>query len=152
MATKPPKGTKEKAEKTQASRPPASTLRQCASGTTRPGAASCASSQKAPAQTRLAKPKIQKTPSHGITFARRGPKQTAMDCPAVPSPNRPSARPCFSGGNHLFVELTPTAKLEPATPRKKPPISSPAYECTSAIQAAGKMAKAMSSAKTRLPP
>src|SRR6516165_1335 len=48
--------------------------------------------------------------------------------PPMPMPKMPIARPRRAGGNHALTNGTPTANDVPASPRKKPPISTAGRE------------------------
>jgi hypothetical protein len=70
----------------------------------------------------------------------------------LPTPKMPKATPCCVAGNHLEVKLTPTAKLEPADPRRKPQKRSEGYECIRAMPDAGMMPNASNTVKMSRPP
>ncbi|MNL50436.1 hypothetical protein D3C87_1734520 [compost metagenome] len=72
-------------------------------------------------QARLSPPKSHNTDcQEPSASARRGAKKTATLWPMLPAPKIPRAVPCCSGANHLLVKATPTEKVVPAIPRKKP--------------------------------
>ncbi len=58
----------------------------------------------------------------------RGVKNADKAVPPMPAPKTPVAKPRRAGSNQALTKGMPTAKVVPATPRKKPNTRSSGYD------------------------